>query len=105
MKGACGNSPENHQDRTLPHPPPRRQETQILWTENLVHVSIWRLKNHRNCLQQGRSNLVDEVEWPKIGLLNPNCGSILSEFPPGPATSEIISRNPWVIKFHGRLGC
>ena len=35
----------------------------------------------RNCLQWGRSNVVDPAEWPKIGLLNRGFGSILSLFP------------------------
>ena len=29
----------------------------------------------RNCLQWGRSNLVDPADWPKIGLLNWGFGS------------------------------
>ena len=32
-------------------------------------------------LESGRSNLVDPAEWPKIGLLNRDFGSILSVFP------------------------
>ena len=35
----------------------------------------------QNCLQWGRSNLVDPAEWPKICLLNRDFGSILSVFP------------------------
>ena len=35
----------------------------------------------QNRLQQGRSNLVDPVGCPKIGLLNRDFGSILSAFP------------------------
>ena len=35
----------------------------------------------QNRLQWGRSNLVDPAEWPKIGLLNRDSGSILSVFP------------------------
>ena len=34
----------------------------------------------RNCLQWGRSNLVDPAEWPEIVLLNRDFGSILSIF-------------------------
>ena len=34
----------------------------------------------QNHLQWGRSNLVDPAEWPKIGLLNRDFGSILSVF-------------------------
>ena len=35
----------------------------------------------QNRLQWGRSNLVNPTEWPKIGLLNRDFGSILSVFP------------------------
>ena len=38
------------------------------------------LKN-RNCLQWGRSNLVDPAEWPNIGLINRDFGNILWVFP------------------------
>ena len=35
----------------------------------------------QNCLQWGRSNLVDPAESPKIRLLNRDFGNILSIFP------------------------
>ena len=35
----------------------------------------------QNCLQWGRSNLVDLAGSPKIRLLNRDCGNILSIFP------------------------
>ena len=35
----------------------------------------------RNCLQWGRPNLVDPVEWPKFCLLNRDFGNISSIFP------------------------
>ena len=35
----------------------------------------------RNCLQWGRSNLVDCAGWPKIRLLNRDSGNTLSIFP------------------------
>ena len=28
-----------------------------------------------NCLREGRSNVVDSAEWPKIGLLNRGLGA------------------------------
>ena len=34
----------------------------------------------QNCLQWGRSNLVDRSGWPKIRLLNRDSGNILSIF-------------------------
>ena len=34
----------------------------------------------QNCLQWGRSNLVDPAEWPKIGLLNRGSVGILAVF-------------------------
>ena len=36
---------------------------------------------YQNCLQWGRSNLVDPAEWPKIRLINRAFGKILSNFP------------------------
>ena len=39
------------------------------------------MQQEQNRLQWGRSNLVDPAEWPKIGLLNRDLGSILSVFP------------------------
>ena len=40
-----------------------------------------RINFFQNCLQWGRSNLVDPAEWPKICLLNRDFGNILSIFP------------------------
>ena len=37
--------------------------------------------DNQNCLQWGRSNLVDPAGSPKIRLLNPDFGNILSIFP------------------------
>ena len=38
------------------------------------------LLKYQNCLQWGRSNLVDPAESPKIRLLNRDFGNILSIF-------------------------
>ena len=35
----------------------------------------------QNCLQWGRSNLVDPAEWPKIHLLNRDIGEHFVDFP------------------------
>ena len=44
-------------------------------------VNVSGALSSQNCLQWGRSNLVDPAESPKICLLNRDLGNILSIFP------------------------
>ena len=46
-----------------------------------TNVSLKPIHKYQNCLQWGRSNLVDPAESPKIRLLNRDFGNILSVFP------------------------
>ena len=58
-----------------------KQRKSTPWTDAGVDRNFQRdLGAIRNSLQQGRSNLVDPAEWPKISLLNRGFGSILSIF-------------------------
>ena len=52
---------------------------QILGGEKLLEKCRW--NTFQNCLQWGRSNLVDPAESPKVRLLNRDFGNILSIFP------------------------
>ena len=47
-----------------------------------------------NCLQWGRSNLVDPAGWPKIGLLNWILGSSLWVFPRQKAKLNFLQSRP-----------
>ena len=51
------------------------------WFLEVLVTSIHSILKGQNCLQWGRSNLVDPVESPKIRLLNWDFGNILSIFP------------------------
>ena len=60
------------QNHTIPMPAYFMQNR----SESAWYFSFWKMTN-QNHLQWGRSNLGDTAEWPKIGLLNRDLGSIL----------------------------
>ena len=73
----------NQETRYMAAPKKHNQNVSMQFFSTCLHRYRSPFRNNfvQSRLQQGRSNLVDPAEWPKIGLLNRDFGCFLSVFP------------------------